>query len=69
MNRTSVFNIKIDFDKSQGSYVFDKNTNINHNSILYIYIYSFVYLVCSYFMHNVTVKIQVVMNIITSIIK
>ena len=27
MNRTSVFNIKIDFDKSQGSYVFDKNTN------------------------------------------
>jgi L-lysine 6-transaminase len=27
MNRTSVFNIKIDFDKSLGSYVFDKNTN------------------------------------------
>ena len=27
MNKTSVFNIKIDFDKSQGSYIFDKNTD------------------------------------------
>jgi len=27
MNKTSVFNIKIDFDKSKGSYVFDKTTN------------------------------------------
>ena len=26
MNKTSVYNIKIDFDKSRGSYVFDKNT-------------------------------------------
>ena len=27
MSKTSAFNIKIDFDKSKGSYVFDKTTN------------------------------------------
>ncbi len=37
MNRTSVFNIKIDFDKSQGSYVYDKNTGYNYLDFMGMY--------------------------------
>ena len=37
MNKTSVFNIKIDFDKSQGSYIFDKNTNQKYLDFMGIY--------------------------------
>ena len=37
MNKTSVFNIKIDFDKSQGSYIFDKNTNQKYLDFMGMY--------------------------------
>jgi len=37
MNRTSVFNIKIDFDKSQGSYVYDKNTRYKYLDFMGMY--------------------------------
>lgn len=37
MNRTSVFKIKIDFEKSHGSYVFDKNTNTKYLDFMGMY--------------------------------
>jgi L-lysine 6-transaminase len=37
MNKTSVFNIRIDVDKSQGSYVFDKNTNKKYLDFMGMY--------------------------------
>jgi L-lysine 6-transaminase len=37
MSKTSVFNIKIDFDKSQGSYIFDKNTNKKYLDFMGMY--------------------------------
>ena len=37
MSKTSVFNIKIDFDKSQDSYIFDKNTNKKYLDFMGMY--------------------------------
>lgn len=37
MNKTSIFNIKIDFDKSKGSYVYDKNTNRHYLDFMGMY--------------------------------
>jgi len=37
MNKTSVFKIKIDFEKSHGSYVFDKNTNTKYLDFMGMY--------------------------------
>ena len=37
MNKTSVFNIKIDFDKSKGSYVYDKTTNKSYLDFMGMY--------------------------------
>ena len=37
MSKTSVFNIKIDFDRSQDSYIFDKNTNKKYLDFMGMY--------------------------------
>ena len=37
MNNTSVFNIKIDFDKSYGSFIFDKTTNKSYLDFMGMY--------------------------------
>ena len=37
MNKTSLFNIKIDFDKSYDSFIFDKITNKNYLDFMGMY--------------------------------